>query len=313
MRPGRAFVVFFVLVSTVSYADPPTGKAPKFKAPAFPLEPGRRVSQPIQRDTFVAGATEAPVSSSEADELIPVLERKEGEWASSLRLGWFFSGQSSRHAFSGSKGTQFARTANNNPLSVALAIESRAANIPLSIDLGFSGTTGKTIITPSGTTLSLTNASVHDGKLAVGLKLHPLPRSWRSDIALGAAVEGDFATIATLTSDETQLDVDYRIFALVVPRIAYRFSPNTNWSLQLAFAYGKNLATLGSQGARAESLRRYEGDVTFIRYLARANALGVGAQVLEEAEVWTRTSPVTMTDDVANRDVRLHLFWRIDF
>lgn len=310
------FVIVCAGVWTTSWAD---SQPPRLRPHQFPLEPTKKAELPIQPETYVEGASEPPEAPPPSDDLHLVRAiASDTQWESSLDLGWFYASQSMAHLFAstGSDGIFTARRLNSNLLSLQGSLQLRP---PQASGLGWhswrasaSITSGTADAFAPNTSFELTRFPVLETRGSLGLRLHPIPRTFPLDVALGADLEGSLATTVTLTSAQNQFDFEQRPLVSIVPRVDLHYPPKKNWALEMGFGYAFNLYARGNEDTLGSGFERFTGELKAIRYFTHGNALGLGAAYAHERLKWTRTLPSTLIDQSLTTDLRLHIFWRRD-
>jgi hypothetical protein len=285
--------------------------APRLFSPKFPLEPGKKPEQPIRPETYVAGAAAPPVAATAADDLPMARKGRGTRWQNSLQLGWFMANQSAKHQFSASTFADVRRT-NSNALSLSGRLDLRPPSI-LSAVIAVETSMGRADVKVDRSAVPLTRIDVQDIRARAGARVRFTRAA--SDHALLAGADGaaDFVSYTTLDSALAAIAVDSRRIFAVIPRLVYRYSPPSNWSVEVIGGYSLPVSSAGSGDVKASDYRRIEAAARAIRYLDPSNALGFGAFFADEKATWTRSAPSTLSDLVATQDLRVHVFWTHDF
>lgn len=285
---------------------------PRVRPPSFPLEPAKKPETRVDPKSYVEGATEAP---EEPEELIPRYA-SESEWNNFFELGWSFAGRTGKKMFRTALGkSEVARSQTSNPLSFSGKLETRPPWwwMPVTVRVKATTTTGQAEVTPANETLSRTLFQDYDYRVGAGLRVHVLPRRWRFDFAVGADYAMAFFSQATMTQDQLALDVENVSMGLLSPYAMFRYSPNPNWSAETIFTYPLQQFVSATGDKDSSDFRRFEVEVSAVRYITTGNALGLGLKYMEETLLWKQTAPVALQDDSLLRDIRVNVFWRRDF
>ena len=301
-----------MLTATGVFAD----EVPKIQPPSFPLEPGKKSEEPINTKTYVEGAKDAPV---EKEAMIARIKREPDEWIDDFQIGWFLPSVSAD--YNGLPGAGATHLSSTKSLALQSRLDLRMPSFPVSFVLQAAfangGMQGKAAnggaIVAGVTQFAIVNASASDFQGSAGFRIVPFPSDWRSELRIGVDAGTALQTDLTVTSDDTQLDTDFRRLILATPRIEYRYWPSQNWSLELDAGYPILMKSSGSGDVSAQGFQRAEGALTAIRYISPGNGIGLGAQYVYQKLSWLETTPVAYSADVTSNDLSLRLFWQIDF
>jgi|GEM_PF-6156691 len=324
MRAINSIFIFLAMALSTAGAAPAWAEepAPTIRGPRFPLEPGKHAERPIRPETYVAGATSAPIATGADDLPIARLSREGDRWVTSLGIGWSFANQISKHRFSGAIGSvNSARRSGTQPLTIDLDFEilppistatvrNRDFGVSFATLLGITAGYGKADFKPIENPAAIVRETVTGFGAGAGLRLRLLFAGGTHAFWLGPDARYERGTALALAPGLTTVRADTRTVLSAVPRFEYRYNPDANWGVELGGGYGVDLSSSGDSGAAATRWKRVEADARALRHLSASTSLGMGASWARETSDWTSNAAAGVTDSQSSNHILLQLILR---
>jgi hypothetical protein len=289
-------------------ASPPP--KPRLKGPSFPLEPGKKDTVPVRPETYVEAKDEPPGPPETA---IPRYWKSDGEWWNTFDVGWFHGSGSANHTLAGPGVVDGKRGILRNGSSLLNGFARLRARppgfLPVSFAFSVAGSSGNADCKAENVDIAITSFGATDLRALGGLRIHFLRRTSRWDLIAGADAQWASSSFPVLNAARDAISVETRTRVTAIPRATLRYA-RTNWHFEGSYGYGILLRSTAPGGGQAEAYRAHEAEAGVSRYFGIGEGVGLEVAYLRERARWTTGD---LVDDAETREVRMRLFYRLDF